>query len=252
MARNKVLATETALHQLRAATLYGVSDEIPPPLAHLADAVKSRRRGLGLTREALRLAGGPSDSTLARIENPEPTTAFPRPSTLARLDVALTWEPGSAASCLDLKPPRPISRGEAPDEKAVKGPPTVDPLDFAHVAVPAEVIREGLDLVQRLSRSERVEPALSRELSVFAHHLGAAHATEVLERFVAAGKTVPGFLLTTFGPYLTEGVSDDEVDTRKQPDQEYRRWLAGLAVDDDGRFHDRLQQKIRAIGYFAD
>lgn len=248
MALSSVQTADTTAYRTQPATLCDVSDQIPPPLAHLADAVKSRRRGLGLTREALRLAGGPSDSTLARIESPESTTAFPRPSTLARLDVALAWEPGSAASCLDLKPPRPISRRATSAETSASSPRTVDPLDFGYVAVPAEVIREGLDLVQRVSRAEGVEGAFLRELSELAHHLGAAHATEVLERFAAAGKTVPGFLLTAFGPYLAEDVSAETAEAQKQREQDYRRWLVGLTVDDDGQFDDRLQRKTRAIG----
>lgn len=232
----------------RGDSLCVVHEQIPPPLVHLAEAVKTRRRGLGLTRDALRRAGGPSDSTLARIENPDPGTAFPRPSTLARLDAALSWEPGSAASCLDLNNPQPApGLGTAPEEQST---PTLsaDPLDFSHVAVPASVIREGLDLMQRFSRAVDTDAAFLHELTQFAHHLGAAHATEVLERFAGAGRRPPEFLLTAFGPYLAEVAADSEVSPEQLEEQDYRRWLAGQQADDEARFSDRLRTKIRAIG----
>ena len=61
----------------------------------LATAVSDRRRQLALSMAAAEAAGGPSQPTLVRIESGQ--SPPPRPITLAKLDRALRWRPGTAA-----------------------------------------------------------------------------------------------------------------------------------------------------------
>lgn len=61
----------------------------------LARAVRERREQLSLSMAAAEEAGGPSQPTLARIENGQ--SPPPRPITLAKLDKALRWRSGTAA-----------------------------------------------------------------------------------------------------------------------------------------------------------
>ncbi|OZE28306.1 hypothetical protein CH262_03025 [Rhodococcus sp. 05-2255-1e] len=243
--------------------LLRVLEQIPPPLAFLADAVTMRRRALGLTRIGLHEAGGPSDSTMARLESPTATTAYPRPSTLDRLDAGLKWVPGSAAGCLDLREPTPLedisaaiptqpTKPSAPQELAAEGS-AGDPLDFAYVAVPVEVLREGLLLIQQsLSPSDLAggTSALG-SLIRFAQQLSAAHATEVLERFGGPTRSIPGFLRITFAPYLLEDPPFDKPTEQQVDDQNYRRWLVGALEDQTGRYACRLTNKLRAIALQA-
>ncbi len=244
--------------------LLRVLDQIPPPLAFLADAVTTRRRALGLTRIGLHEAGGPSDSTMSRIETPTASTTYPRPSTLDRLDVALRWKPGSAAGCLDLRDPVPVE-DIAGLPAAVTEPPTQgdseapaytgasDPLDFDYVAVPVDVLRDGLMLIQQnLTPADIAGVANAlRRLIQFAQKLSAAHATEVLERLGGPGKPIPGFLQITFAPYLLEDAPFDEPSDQQRDDQRYRRWLVGADEDPTGRYQVRLDRKLRAIALDA-
>lgn len=243
-----------ALNVLTGDTLYRVLDQIPPPLAFLADAVTLRRRALGLTRDGLHETGGPAPSTLARIESPTPSTAFPRPTTLDRLDKALKWQSGSAARCLDMRDPVSLedtvaSTGASGGTSAPNIPVPGDPLDFSYVAVPVEVLREGLTLIQQnLAPTDLPGGSTAlRGLIQFAQKLSAAHATEVLERFGGPSRTVPGFLQTTFAPYLGDAAPFEESSPSLDDDQRYRRWLAGLSADEGGRYHERWHRKQRAL-----
>lgn len=245
-------------------SLLRVLDQIPPPLAFLADAVTTRRRALGLTRIGLHEAGGPSDSTMSRIENPTVSTAYPRPSTLDRLDTALRWKPGSAAGCLDLREPVPVEDVEAPvvaiDPAAHGGSDhpvgvagSSDPLDFDYVAVPVDVLRDGLMIIQQNLTPADIPGGASAlgQLIQFAQKLSAAHATEVLERLGGPGRQMPGFLQITFAPYLLEEAPFDEPSEQQRDDQNYRRWLVGAADDVTGRYQNRLDRKLRAIALNA-
>lgn len=62
-------------------------------LERLAAAVLARREELDLTQKAVYADGGPSDTTLSKIEaGTHPVS----PSTLRKLDKGLQWERGSA------------------------------------------------------------------------------------------------------------------------------------------------------------
>ncbi|WP_411815538.1 helix-turn-helix domain-containing protein [Gordonia sp. SND2] len=80
-------------------------------VARLGAAIAERRRQLGLSQIEVWQRGGPSNSTLTRIENGlgDP----PSSATLRKLDVALDWQSGSAARALDGGDP--VARPQATD-----------------------------------------------------------------------------------------------------------------------------------------
>ncbi|WP_163540799.1 helix-turn-helix domain-containing protein [Occultella kanbiaonis] len=85
-------------------------------LANLARHVTARRNRLGLSQVQIWNAGGPSNSTLTKIESATP----PEPSavTLRKLDAALGWEKGSARRVLDGGDPIELP---APEPDKVRG-----------------------------------------------------------------------------------------------------------------------------------
>lgn len=70
--------------------------------------VYSRRTELGMTQEQVAKAGGPTDTTMGKIENSEWTPGN-RKTTLRKLDIGLRWTPGSAARTLAGGDPVPLS-----------------------------------------------------------------------------------------------------------------------------------------------
>lgn len=72
--------------------------------------VLDRRIELGLSQEDVAAAGGPTDTTLGKIENCEWTPGN-RKVTLRKLDAGLRWEPGSAVRTLAGGDPTPILGG---------------------------------------------------------------------------------------------------------------------------------------------
>lgn len=76
--------------------------------SRLAYIVAKRRRELGLSQDAIRRAGGPSDVVLSRIEADEEPR--PRDDTINKLDKPLQWEPGSARSVLAGGDAVPVGR----------------------------------------------------------------------------------------------------------------------------------------------
>lgn len=84
-----------------------VSDDDVLYLRGLADAVYDRRTQLNLSQLDVAARGGPSDTTLTKIEAAE--LDRPRPSTLRKLDKGLDWQEGSARALLyEGTPPVPI------------------------------------------------------------------------------------------------------------------------------------------------
>lgn len=68
-------------------------------LQRLGDAVLRRRQELNdRTQTSVTEHGGPSDTTLSKIEKGLPPP--PSSATLRKLDLGLDWEPGSAAAVL--------------------------------------------------------------------------------------------------------------------------------------------------------
>ncbi len=76
-------------------------------LAHFGEVFQRRRLELGLTQEAVQAASGPSPRRQAQIERGK----GPAPSvwTLAKIDKALQWVPGSAERVLSGGRPEPAA-----------------------------------------------------------------------------------------------------------------------------------------------
>lgn len=76
----------------------------------LGDAVLARRADLDLTQLDVWQAGGPSNTTLTKIEGGQVET-LPR-TTARKLDTGLQWVPGSARDLFEKgSPPLPLPQG---------------------------------------------------------------------------------------------------------------------------------------------
>lgn len=69
--------------------------------------VYERRMELGLTQDEVANQGGPTDTTMGKIENGDWTPGN-RHTTFRKLDTGLRWRPGSARTTLDGGEPEPI------------------------------------------------------------------------------------------------------------------------------------------------
>ena len=67
--------------------------------------VRERRDYLGLRQDQVAARGGPSTTTLTKVENGTPPA--PTPGTLRKLDVGLGWEQGSATRAVSGGDPTP-------------------------------------------------------------------------------------------------------------------------------------------------
>lgn len=75
-------------------------------LERFGKIVRGRRLARGMTQDQVKAAGGPSDKRQTKIENGTPPA--PSVTTLAKLDKALDWAPGSAAATLNGGTPTPL------------------------------------------------------------------------------------------------------------------------------------------------
>lgn len=91
-------------------------------LERFAEIVKLRREDLGLTQDQMGDYGGPSTTTMTKVENAG--DGVPAQVTLRKLDAALKWEPGSARRTLaggepteivEPAPPAPSRRNRFED-----------------------------------------------------------------------------------------------------------------------------------------
>jgi hypothetical protein len=124
----------------------------------LADYIVRRRNELGmrdrraLERRTRELGIKVSDRTIGKVELEEPVSA----STLASLEIALDWEPGSARDILEGGEPR--IKGE-PRRAAPRAPDYDDPVEqgawdaLRDVPLP-EHIRRGMIRYARAARDE--------------------------------------------------------------------------------------------------
>lgn len=120
--------------------------------------------------------------------------------------------------------------------------------EFASVAVPVSVLREGLNVIQQAATS--AVPAAD-SLVRLSQELASAHCTEVLERFRVTGKPPPQFLMTTFAVYLAKQPIMKAPTPQQHAEQRYRRWLVDTDTDPDGQFLERFGRKRTAIALGA-
>lgn len=199
-------------------------------LQRLAREVLQRRNELQLSRDEVARRGGPSDTTLVRIELPQPDTSLPKRGTLERLDRALAWRTGSAEGCL--------VRGETPVPLPELST-TASTLDsLAWVELRMETLWVIVSAIASIPAEHRSEP-WAQQLQTAASSLMAAHTTEVLERAGGPGRTLPPLFHQTYLPYLAETTPPPdegatELEHAEWEERLYRRWLAGLATPDSG------------------
>ncbi|NLE82412.1 MAG: helix-turn-helix domain-containing protein [Rhodococcus sp.] len=202
----------------------------------LGDYVLSRRRGLGMTRDAVRAAGGPSDTRLASIE--EGTGPAPTPSTLRKLDTALQWTPGSAAT---------VQRGGTPTELVSSSEPATF-TGVSQVAVAADELANLIGATDRLEaemrsqhRTAEVDGALAN-LRVAVSALAGRWATDLLERNAGAAGYVSPVIELAMGHLL-----DAPVDGTPEPERterQYRRWLAQRDVTLTGEQREQFEKRL--------
>lgn len=229
-----------------------------------------RRTQLGMTRDEVHAAGGPSDTTLARIEKPSLDTAPPRPKTLRLLDAGLKLVPGNAALTLAGGNLQGIEELHA-DEQLPEPEPELatkpsmpshadeaDPLTFRRVSVDVSVVQRLIAASEQclafLDRADLPESARSaaraakHELGTATGSLAAAHATEVLERAGGPGRDLPLTIELAYRSFLAEPASATGPERNEQL---YRRWLAGRAHDlEPERAHEfarRWRAKLDSI-----
>jgi hypothetical protein len=90
----------------------------PAPLERLAEAMEQRRRALDITWEDVHAAGGPAVRTLNNLRRAQ---SAPDRATLAKLDTALRWQPGSAKAVLSgAAEPVPLD-GAAQEAPSLRG-----------------------------------------------------------------------------------------------------------------------------------
>jgi len=217
--------------------------------------VAARRSELGrLSRDDVHAAGGPSDTTLARLENPDSQMPPPRKATFPKLDLGLQWVPGSAARAWAGGDPVGLEQAElANTESAPAEGPEGNPLTFRQVQV-------DVDLIQRLFAAndtclqffaspelpESVRDSAGRakqELGVAVAGLFAAYATDVLERAGGPGRDLPGMIDVAFASALT---APPAATGTEREDQLYRRWLAHRAADLDPDLPEKFTARWRA------
>lgn len=82
----------------------------------MREHVLARRRELEMTQLEVWQAGGPSNTTLTKIENGLQQSMTRK--TARALDVGLQWEPGSAKRTWEGGEPTPLLPGVAPENSA--------------------------------------------------------------------------------------------------------------------------------------
>lgn len=208
----------------------------------LALAIGRRRSELNLTRGDVRSRGGPGEATLGRLENPIAGTPLPRGRTLAKLDQALQWEPGSAAEVLRGRPPTATGRKDGIDPE--KPTPV---LAMASFSIDVELLGRLMSAVRvalpRNTDPETGDPYPDTAAMLAAiHDLSAAYATEILER-ASANAGIPDTLALAYNERLS---APAEADTERTVEQLYRRWIAGMDGDLSPALVEQFQNRLHA------
>lgn len=129
---------------------YGVDGR--PDLTRFGQIVRERRERLGRQQDRMTDYGGPSSTTMSKIERGD--LSHPSPSTLRKLDTGLEWQPGSAATTLAGGTPHELSSGPLELSEI--------PIDDLLVEIRKRVLKaESLDQVQPRSDADWLKTALA-------------------------------------------------------------------------------------------
>ncbi|MGB3676806.1 MAG: hypothetical protein WA988_20445 [Candidatus Nanopelagicales bacterium] len=206
---------------------------MPPRLRRFGAIVAARRRLLGLTRDQVREAGGPSDTRLASIE--EGTGPTPSGSTLAKLDNALEWVLGSAARTLSGGEPTALNPAPAGADTARLG---VGPDEVAvPVALLIELINHGRAVNAAVKKASGAAVPLSSidkptaRLNAAVSRLSRIAIIDVFERNGGPGRQIPNMLELAFADQLDVPIDPKTMDPLEQEDRLYIQWLAHRPVE---------------------
>lgn len=229
-------------------------------LLRFGGIVARRRALLGLSRDGLHAVGGPSDTTLKRLEDPDEDNppSPPRPGTLRKLDEGLQWAPGSAARALAGGQPKCLEDIEDEEGAAMTTPPPdlpveVNPFGFHHVDVDVEDVQSLMAAGERcfaflerpdLPQAAREEAeAIRQELTAAIGAQAAAYATEVLERAGGPGRTLPTAIELAYGQFLAVPAA---ATGPAREDQLYRRWLAKKTQQIEPKLAEKFARRWRS------
>ncbi|WP_157555175.1 helix-turn-helix domain-containing protein [Nocardia crassostreae] len=221
--------------------------------------VAMRREELGLSRPDVRVAGGPSVATMARIESPQGGTAPPSPATLRLLDAGLRWVEGSAARALHGGEPMKLDAQALLAGARAPSGREHDPLSFRVIELDIDVVDALIaaadscfqlcDRTDLPVAAQDCARAAKEQLGVAIGRLAAAQATEVLERAGGPNNEIPKNIERLIGALLAAPPTATGIE---RENQQYRRWLARTATNLDPALEDRFvrrwQSKLNRIG----
>ncbi|NUS42844.1 MAG: hypothetical protein HOQ24_04020 [Mycobacteriaceae bacterium] len=205
--------------------------------SRLGEKVAERRRQLNMTLEGVKAAGGPTGPTVIRTEAGE--LEDPRPSTLAKFDEALQWQPGSAARVFweDADPAPRAGELEPAAGTAALSIELVLGLLSAH-----RRLNDYADAANPDPELHAITAALNEQVSTVV----GLFVTDLLERNALEGGAgvVNPLLEYAFGELL----SDHPVDHHGQVSEErlYRRWLMGKTADVPAGLARKFRARLRA------
>jgi transcriptional regulator with XRE-family HTH domain len=208
------------------------SEGMTPRLRRLGAIVAARRQLLGMTRDQVREAGGPSDTRLASIED----GAGPKPSasTLAKLDNALEWVPGSAARTLSGGDPTALNPapgvdstrlGVGPDEVAIPIALLIDLITHGRAVNAA--LKQANGAAVPLSSIDKPTARLNAAVS----RLSRIAIIDVYERNGGPGRQIPNMLELAFADQVDVPIDPKTMDRDEQEDRMYMQWLAHKPVE---------------------
>lgn len=202
---------------------------VPDP-ARFGEIVERRRSELGINQADMPNHGGPSDLTIRKLERGR--TLRPNAVTLAKLDTALRWVPGSAREAFHGGDPEPL-----PDDQGV----VLD--QWRRLRPPDAVVAIDQGVVLR---TDALAEILRLSTALDSLDLSAEEATRVTELRHALDRVIRAWVIRQAENARSRGgisdltiVLDDQL--RTQPagldpadleELRYLRWLAGYQVID--------------------
>ena len=202
-----------------------------------------------MSQRDVRLAGGPSDLTLRKIERG--ATTRPDYVTLAKIDDALRWVPGSAGRAFEGGDPTPLpDQHRGSDSAATVG--TGRPLQritatehgvFVRTDALADLTRKGraLDDLPGLSEEQAAGVAELRQAIDRLTRAWIVHQAEIARRNDSLNDLILVLDDHLRAPPSKAGTEQDQDDLR------YLRWLAGYEVaspNDAKRYETRFLKSV--------
>lgn len=192
--------------------------------------IAQRRADLGLSLAQLYKAGGPSKTVTQRLEKPKSDTPDPRPTTFKHLDIGLQWSEGTAAD---------LFAGKLTSEQALNHPrlgvedatPLLNPLS-PYSFIP-ELSRDLLSFFADIAENPSISDAIKQRGQKLAEAIGEHHVTILLETYGGPGRSLSEHIKSLILPSLTG--SPPPADTDEYTRWQYRRWLAGIPIEDGSK-----------------